>query len=87
ANLIVNLSASNELVGKSEYRRDLVVGQSGRLLAAYVYVSSGVDESTTDVVFGAHAIIAENGSLLAESLRFERKAVYTMADVDIERIR
>lgn len=87
ANLIVNLSASNELVGKSEYRRDLVVGQSGRLLAAYVYVSSGVDESTTDVVFGAHAIIAENGSTLAESLRFERKAVYTIADVDIERIR
>ncbi len=87
ATLIVNLSASNELVGKSEYRRDLVVGQSGRLIAGYAYVSSGVDESTTDVVFGGHAMIALDGSLLQESPRFSREAVFTVADLDIERLR
>lgn len=87
ATLIVNLSASNELVGKSEYRRDLVVGQSGRLIAGYAYVSSGVDESTTDVVFGGHAMIALDGSLLQESPRFAREAVFTVADLDIERLR
>ncbi len=87
ATLIVNLSASNELVGKSEYRRDLVVGQSGRLIAGYAYVSSGVDESTTDVVFGGHAMIALDGSLLQESPRFSREAVFTVADLDIERVR
>jgi NAD+ synthase (glutamine-hydrolysing) len=87
ATLIVNLSASNELVGKSEYRRDLVVGQSGRLIAAYAYVSSGVDESTTDVVFGGHGMIALDGSLLQESKRFARETVFTIADVDIERVR
>jgi len=87
ATLIVNLSASNELVGKSEYRRDLVVGQSGRLIAGYVYVSSGVDESTTDVVFGGHAMIALDGSLLQESKRFQREAVLTVADLDIEKVR
>lgn len=87
ATLIVNLSASNELVGKSEYRRDLVVGQSGRLIAGYAYVSSGVDESTTDVVFGGHAMIALDGSLLQESKRFVREAVLTAADLDIERLR
>lgn len=87
ATLIVNLSASNELVGKSEYRRDLVVGQSGRLIAGYAYVSSGVDESTTDVVFGGHAMIALDGSLLQESKRFAREAVLTVADLDIERVR
>lgn len=87
ATLIVNLSASNELVGKSEYRRDLVVGQSGRLIAGYAYVSSGVDESTTDVVFGGHSMIALDGSLLQESPRFSREAVFTVADLDIERVR
>ncbi|MFA7339830.1 MAG: NAD(+) synthase [Candidatus Obscuribacterales bacterium] len=87
ATLIVNLSASNELVGKSEYRRDLVVGQSGRLIAGYAYVSSGVDESTTDVVFGGHAMIALDGTLLQESPRFSREAVFTVADLDIERLR
>lgn len=87
ANLIVNLSASNELVGKGEYRSDLVVGQSGRLMAGYVYVSSGVDESTTDVVFGGHALITENGSLIAEGERFSRKAELTIGDIDIEKLR
>jgi len=87
ATLIVNLSASNELVGKSEYRRDLVVGQSGRLIAGYAYVSSGVDESTTDVVFGGHAMIALDGTLVQEGKRFLREAVLTVADLDIERLR
>ena len=86
ANLIVNLSASNELVGKAEYRRDLVVGQSARLIAAYAYVSSGVDESTTDVVFGGHSLIAENGSLLKEGKRFERDSALIISDIDVSRI-
>ena len=83
ANVIANLSASNELVGKTEYRRSLVVGQSARCLAAYAYAGAGVGESTTDLVFGGHAMIAENGSLLAEGRRFERTPHVTVADVDI----
>src|SRR5262245_9020893 len=60
ATVLVNLSASNEVIGKAAYRRQLVVNQSGRCLAAYVYSSCGVGESTTDVVFGGHCLIAEN---------------------------
>lgn len=66
ANMIVNLSASTELVGKSEYRRDLVRLQSARCMCAYVYASSGFGESTTDVVFSGHSIIADNGKIIAE---------------------
>ena len=66
ATLILNLSASNETVGKANYRRNLVAGQSGRLLCGYVYADAGEGESTTDLVFSGHNIIAENGSLLAE---------------------
>lgn len=69
ANLICNLSASNETVGKADYRRNLVVGQSGRCIAAYAYTSSGPTESTSDVVYGGHAMIAEGGHLLGESTR------------------
>ncbi len=65
--MLVNLSASNEVIGKAGYRRQLVVGQSGRCIAGYVYASCGVGESTTDLVFGGHCLIAENGALLAES--------------------
>ena len=83
ANVILNLSASNELVGKTEYRRSLVLGQSARCLSAYVYAGAGVGESTTDLVFGGHSMIAENGTLLAEGRRFERKAQMTVADVDV----
>jgi NAD+ synthase (glutamine-hydrolysing) len=93
ANLLVNLSASNETVGKCEYRVDLVRGQSGRCIAAYAYASAGPSESTTDLVFGGHCLIAENGSLVAESMRvgspdepmgLGQKLV--TADVDIERV-
>jgi NAD+ synthase (glutamine-hydrolysing) len=86
ATVLVNLSASNEIIGKSAYRRQLVVNQSGRCMAAYVYASCGVWESTTDVVFGGHCLIAENGVLLAESRRFQREATLLMADVDLDRL-
>ncbi len=87
ANVLVNLSASNEIIGKANYRRQLVLGQSGRCLAAYVYASCGVGESTTDVVFGGHCLIAENGVMLAESRRFQREDALLVADVDLDRLR
>jgi NAD+ synthase (glutamine-hydrolysing) len=87
ATVLVNLSASNEVIGKANYRRQLVVNQSGRCIAAYVYSSCGVWESTTDVVFGGHCLVAENGSLLAESKRFQRDDVLLTADVDLDRLR
>ncbi len=86
ATVIVNPSASNELVTKSAYRRALVSGQSARCIAAYVYSSSGVNESTTDTVFGGHQIIAENGMVLSENTRFQRGPCLTLADVDCERL-
>ena len=85
ANLILNLSASNELVGKSEYRRELARQQSARLYAGYIYASAGEWESTTDVVFGGHAIIAENGATLAE-FRFPDHSSICIADVDLEKL-
>ncbi len=87
ATVLVNLSASNEVIGKAGYRRQLVLNQSGRCLAAYVYASCGVWESTTDVVFGGHCLIAENGTLLAESRRFEREETLLSADIDLDRLR
>ena len=87
ATVLVNLSASNEVIGKAAYRRQLVLNQSGRCLAAYVYTSCGVWESTTDVVFGGHCLIAENGVLLAESERFRREETLLMADVDLDHLR
>jgi NAD+ synthase (glutamine-hydrolysing) len=72
ATLLVNPSASNEVIGKSAYRRQLVINQSARCIAAYIYAASGVWESTTDVVFGGHCLIAENGVALAEASRFHR---------------
>lgn len=84
ANIIVNLSASNELVGKARYRKELVGTQSARNVCGYVYASSGVHESTTDVVFGGHAIIAENGSILAESARFKRDGEIVYGEIDID---
>lgn len=85
--ILVNLSASNEVIGKAAYRRQLVANQSGRCVAAYVYASCGVWESTTDVVFGGHCLIAENGSLLKETDRFQREETLLISDVDIDRIR
>ncbi len=84
ATLIVNLSASDEAVGKEIYRRDLVTGQSARLLAGYVYASAGNGESTQDVVYSAHSMIAENGVLLAESKRFWNETVYT--EIDLQKL-
>jgi NAD+ synthase (glutamine-hydrolysing) len=87
ATILVNLSASNEVIGKANYRRQLVVNQSGRCLAAYIYASCGVSESTTDLVFGGHCLIAENGILLAESRRFQRQESLLIADIDLDRLR
>ncbi|MGH7227557.1 MAG: nitrilase-related carbon-nitrogen hydrolase, partial [Gemmataceae bacterium] len=87
ATVLVNLSASNEIIGKASYRRQLVLSQSGRCMAAYVYSSCGVGESTTDLVFGGHCLIAENGTLLAESRRFQRDDALLIADVDLDRLR
>ncbi|HZY89225.1 MAG TPA: NAD(+) synthase [Gemmataceae bacterium] len=87
ATVLVNLSASNEVIGKAAYRRQLVVNQSGRCMAAYVYSSCGPLESTTDVVFGGHCLVAENGTLLAESRRFPREPALLVADVDLDRLR
>ena len=85
ATVIVNLSASNETVGKDAYREMLVRSASARLLCGYVYTSAGEGESTQDLVFGGHNIIAENGTILAQAKRFQNEAVY--ADLDIHRIR
>jgi NAD+ synthase (glutamine-hydrolysing) len=87
ANLIFNLSASNELIGKHEYREELVRTQSARCMAAYVYASAGVGESTTDTVFGGHAIISEYGSTLVQNQRFSLESSLITADVDLERLR
>ena len=70
ANLILNLSASNEVIGKADYRRKLVLGQSARLICGYVYADAGEGESTTDMVFASHDIVAENGVIAAESTPF-----------------
>jgi NAD+ synthase (glutamine-hydrolysing) len=86
ANVILNLSASDALVGKRDYRRNLVLNQSARCMAAYVYASAGVYESTTDMVFSGHLMIAENGSMLAESKPFSRETEIVYADVDVERL-
>lgn len=93
ANLIINLSASNEIVAKNEYRRELVKNQSGRCVAAYAYASAGPSESTTDLVFGGHCLIAENGHILAQTPRVGHPHDpvglgnwHTVADVDVEKL-
>ncbi|QCX33922.1 NAD(+) synthase [Caloramator sp. E03] len=86
ASIIVNLSASNELINKALYRKELVKQQSGRLICGYVYSSSGVYESTTDLVFSGHIMIAENGSILKEGERFKRDSELIIADIDIQRL-
>ena len=84
ATVIVNLSASDEIIGKASYRRDLVRQQSARLLCAYLYADAGFGESTQDLVFAGHDLIAENGALLAESKLFDRGVIY--ADIDVQRL-
>ena len=82
ATLIVNCSASDETVGKDSYRERLISGQSARLIAGYVYANAGEGESTTDVVFGGHNIIAENGTVLEEATRFINDTIYSEIDID-----
>lgn len=84
ANILVNLSASNEIIGKSAYRKQLVASTSARLLCGYVYASAGEGESTQDIVFGGHHLIAENGTLLKEARRFSNETVY--GEIDIKRL-
>lgn len=86
ATLIANLSASNELVSKIDYRKQLISSQSARTITGYLYASSGYGESTTDVVYGGHCLIYENGTLLAENQRFLLDAHYTFSEIDINRL-
>jgi NAD+ synthase (glutamine-hydrolysing) len=86
ANIICNLSASNELVSKSTYRKNLVDLQSAKCISAYAYSSCGVHESTTDVVFSGHMIISENGSTLNENERFSRESAIMSAIIDIDKL-
>ena len=84
ATIIANLSAGNEIIGKAEYRRNLVKSHSARSICAYLYANAGKDESTQDMVFSGHSMISENGTLLAESDLFSNQTVY--AQVDVERL-
>jgi NAD+ synthase (glutamine-hydrolysing) len=84
AHIIVNLSASNALIGKDSYRRDLVKSQSARLICGYVYANAGVGESTSDCVWDGHSLIAENGVILTESKKYENGMIIT--DIDVERL-
>ncbi|XCP86879.1 NAD(+) synthase [Roseburia hominis] len=79
--ILVNCSASDETIGKEGYREELIKGQSARLIAGYVYANAGEGESTTDVVFGGHNIIAENGNILKESGRFENTTIFSEIDI------
>lgn len=86
ANVIVNLSASNEVLMKHIYRRNLVIQQSARTLSAYVYCSAGFGESTQDVVYAGTSLICENGSVIAENERFSFESSLTVADIDLEKL-
>ena len=86
ANIIVNLSASDEYVSKAQYRRDLIANQSARCICAYIYAGASVYESTTDLVFSGATLIAENGGILAEGKRFSRENVLTISDIDVEKL-
>lgn len=86
ATLLVNLSASNITIGKSEYRHRLVSLHSARCLAAYLYSSAGIGESTTDLAWDGQSLIYENGEMLAESERFSNRSHLIMADVDLEHL-
>lgn len=84
ATVIANLSAGNEIIGKADYRRNLVKSHSARSLCAYLYANAGKDESTQDMIFAGHNLIAENGTLLAQSELFSGDTIY--ADIDVERL-
>ena len=86
ANILVNISASNELIGKHHYLRSLICQQSARCMAGYVYASAGFGESGTDLVFAGNGIIAENGTLLEESPRFTMQEQLVISEIDIENL-
>jgi len=86
ATVLLNLSASNVTIGKAEYRHTLVGSQSARCLAAYLYAAAGPGESTTDLAWDGHAVIYENGTLVAESRRFADEAQLLTAEIDLERL-
>lgn len=86
ANILVNISASNELIGKHHYLRSLIRQQSARCMAGYVYTSAGFGESSTDLVFAGNGIIAENGNLLEESPRFTMQEQLIISEIDIENL-
>ncbi|MGL5149888.1 MAG: NAD(+) synthase [Clostridium sp.] len=83
ANIICNLSASNELVSKANYRRDLIKNQSARCICSYIYSSAGVHESSTDLLFSGHLLIAENGGILKENQRFQRENEVISSWIDV----
>ena len=87
AELIVNLSASNELIAKREYRQELVRQQSARCLCAYLYVSAGVGESTSDLVFSGHSMVAQCGGMVKENADYLAENYVLTADLDLDRIR
>ncbi|MCR4734908.1 MAG: NAD(+) synthase [Treponema sp.] len=84
ASIIANLSAGNEIIGKAEYRRNLVKSQSARSICAYLYANAGHGESSQDMVFASHNLICENGTLLSESKLFSNETIF--ADIDVERL-
>ncbi len=86
ASLLVNISASNEILGKADWRRTMVIAESGRCAAACCYVSAGAGESSNDLVFGGHILMAENGNLLHESRRFPAETELVITDIDIDRL-
>jgi NAD+ synthase (glutamine-hydrolysing) len=86
ATVLLNLSASNEVLGKADWRRIMVSSESGRCIAAYCYVSSGIGESSNDVIYSGHAIIAENGVILQESNRLSSGSQLTISDIDLDRL-
>ncbi|MCX6002460.1 MAG: NAD(+) synthase [Chloroflexi bacterium] len=86
ASMLINISASNELLAKADWRRTMVLSESGRCAAACCYVSAGAGESSNDVVFGGHTLIAENGNLLCESRRLSAETDIVVADIDLDRL-
>ena len=84
ATIVFNLSASDEVIGKRDYRRNIVNAKSGSLICGYVYADAGVGESTQDMVFAGHNIISENGTILAESKLFENEVI--IADIDVDKL-
>jgi NAD+ synthase (glutamine-hydrolysing) len=84
--VLFNISASNEVLGKSDWRKIMISSESGRCLAAYCYVSSSIGESSNDIVFGGHSLIAENGFVLRESSRFNRETQLIISDMDLQRL-